>query len=211
MAYVAMTAEEEADNLRETVVMLNDASERRDDWKGKNWSHDDAVWLRRMVRAHRGLDGKIQAKDRERLAKFIERIGIMADGTVADFYAGDIAAMSFWRLRGNSQQSRLRVPCRTCDRWYVSKTNRETDFCSRACAGSAAHAAKRKREHDRKIKKARAAIGNYPGRPARFAEMDWKQFVSKAEQLSKKFLTVAVRNGELLPPRLKVSQNATLK
>jgi hypothetical protein len=38
-------------------------------------------------------------------------------------------------------------------------------------------------------------------RPARFTEMDWKQFVSKAERLSRKFLIVAVRDGELLPPK----------
>ena len=210
MAYVAMTAAEEAEYLRQTVAMLNDASEQIKDWQGKNWSYDDAVRLRRMVRAWIGAGrvlGKtrLEREDRQRLQKFTQRIEVTTepDGRllVIDFYGRDTAAMNFARLIRSSRQTLLREPCLTCDRWYVSKTNRETDFCSRACAGSAAQAAKRKREHNRKIKKARAAIENYPGRPARFAEMDWKQFVSKAEQLSKKFLTVAVRNGELLPPK----------
>jgi hypothetical protein len=201
MAYVAMTPEEEAGNLRDMLAMLNDASERLDDWKGKNWSYDDAVWLRRMVRTHRG--GRIRPKDRERLEKFTKRIRVQSDGSVIDFYDGDTAAKNFVRFTLNSREALLRGPCRrlTCKKWYVSKTNRETDFCSRACAGGAAHAAQREREHDRKIKKAQAAIENYLGRPARFAEMDWKQFVSKAERLSKKFLTVAVRDGELALPR----------
>ncbi len=210
MAYVAMTAADEAENLRETVAMLNDASESLKDWQGKDWSYDDAVRLRRMVRAWidagRALGKtRFERKDRQRLEKFTQGIRVTTEPNgrllVIDFYGGDTAAMNFARLIRNSRRALLREPCRTCDSWYLSKTNRETDFCSRACAGSAAHAAKRKREHDRKIKKARAAIENYPGRPARFAEMDWKQFVSKAEQLSKKFLTVAVRNGELLPPK----------
>lgn len=201
MAYVAMTLAEETENLRQTVAMLNDASGRLNDWKGKNWSHDDAVWLRRMVRAHRG-EGRKKPEDRERLEKFTERIRVKPDGSVIDYYDRDTAAMNFVRFTLNSRQALLRKPCLnlTCNRWYVSKTNRETDFCSRACAGSAVQARKRKREHDRKIKKAQAAIENYPSRPARFAEMDWKQFVSKATGISKKFLTVAVRNGELMPP-----------
>ncbi len=212
MAYVAMTPAEEAENLRETVAMLNDASVPRDDWRGKNWSHDDAVRLRRMVRAWTaaGRDlskARFERKDRQCLEKFTQRIRTTTEPNgrllVIDFYGRDIAAMYFARLIRNSRQALLREPCRTCDSWYVSKTNRETDFCSRACAGSAAQAAKRKREHDRKIKKARAAIENYPGRPMRFAEMDWKQFVSKATGISKKFLTAAVRNGEVLPPEVK--------
>jgi len=214
MAYVAMTPSEEAENLRQTVVMLNDASERLNDWKGKNWSYDDAVRLRRMVRAW--IDAgrvlgktRFERKDRQRLEKFTRAIGVTTEQNgrllVIDFYGRDTAAMNFARLIRNSRQTLLREPCLRCGKWYISKTNRETDFCSRAHAGSAVQARKRKREHDRKIRKARAAIENYPGRPARFAEMDWKQFVSKAEQLSKKFLTVAVRNGELLPPKALVN------
>jgi len=212
MAYVTMTPAEEAENLRATVAMLNDTSGSGKDWQGKNWLDNDAVRLRRLVRAW--IDaGRVPSKarfermDRQRLEQFTKRIRVTTETTgrllVIDFYGRDTAAMNFARLSRNSRQALLRPPCLTCKRWYVSKTNRKTDFCSRACAGSAAQAAKRKREHDRKIKKARAAIDNYLGRPARFAEMDWKQFVSKAERLSKKFLTVAVRNGELLPPKVR--------
>src|SRR5260370_41441838 len=111
--------------------------------------------------------------------------------------------MNFARLTLNSGETLLREPCLTCDRWYVSKTNRKKrDFCSRACSGSAVQARKRKREHDRQRKKAQAAIENYPARPARYAEMDWKRWVTEATRVSKKFLTVAVRSGELLPPKV---------
>ena len=203
MAYVAMTREEETENLRETIAMLNDTSERLDDWKGKNWSHDDAVWLRRMVLIRR-REGKFRPEDRARLEKFTEKIRVSFDGNLIDYYTGDTAAMNFVRLIRNSREALLREPCLKCEEWYISKTHGKTDFCSRPCAGSAMQARKRKRESDRKLKKAEAAIKNYPARPTRFAEMDWKQYVSKATGISKKFLTVAVRNGELLPPKVSV-------
>jgi hypothetical protein len=208
MAYVAMSETEEAENLSQTVTMLNDKSTTRlEDWRNKNWSYNDAVWLRRMVRdwidAGRGL-GRIhlepKERDRERLEKFTERIRVTIDGSVFDFYDRDTAAKNFTRLIRNSRQSLLREPCLNCGLWYVAKTEKKTDYCSHKCAGNAAHAAKRKREHDRKREKAQKAIGTYLDRPPRFAKMNWKQYVSEATGVSKKFLTVAVRNGELMEP-----------
>lgn len=208
MAYVAMTAAEEAENLRETLAVLNDTGEPNDDWKGKNWSHDDAEWLRRMVRALRGK-GRIRLPDRERLEKFTKRIRVRTerDGSlsVIDYYDPDTAAMHFTRLIRNSRQALLRGPCLwlKCKKWYISKTNMKTDFCSRACAGNAMSARRNKRERDRKIEKARAALEKYEARSF-FAgmDLDWKRYVSKVTGISKKFLTEAVRDGELLPPEV---------
>jgi hypothetical protein len=208
MAYVAMTAAEEAENLRETEAMLNDASTTRlEDWRGKNWSYVDAVWLRHMVRDWiddgRRL-GKIKPRDRERLEKFTARNRVTIDGGVIDFYDRDTAAMNFARLIRNSKRGRLREPCLTCHSWYVADDDREErKYCSRKCAGSAAQAAKRKRENDRKVKRAQAAIEKYTARPL-FAgmDLDWKRYVSKVTGVSKKFLTVAIRAGELVAPEI---------
>jgi hypothetical protein len=206
MAYVAMNAAEEAENLRETVAMLNDASTTRlEDWREKNWSYDDAVWLRHMVRDWiddgRRL-GKIKPRDRERLEKFTSRNRVTIDGRLIDFYDRDAAAMNFARLIRNSKGGRLHA-CLTCHLWFAADDDREErKYCSRKCAGSAAQAARRKREHDRKLRKALKATANYPARPARFAGLDWKQYVSEATGVSKKFLTVAVRDGELVAPEI---------
>lgn len=213
MAHVVMSPAEEAKNLKETVVMLNDSSERNRDWKGKNYGYEDAVRLRRLVLAWKeaGQDIRemaIPVSDRAKLDKFTQsiRVTTRADGTLQliDSYPQpyDAAAMNFTRLIRNSQRARLGGPCPQCGRWYVSKTQRETLYCSRRCAGNAAKASERKRKRERLIKRARQAIKNYETRPARFAEMSWKEFVTEAVPgTSKKWLTVAVRNGELIPPK----------
>jgi hypothetical protein len=222
MAYVAMTPSEEKENLEKTLVMLNDNSPRLNDWQGKNWGYDDAVRMRRMVRAwiaagsaeegRNLLRIKLEPNDRQLLEKFTQRISVTTEPNgrllVIDFYGPDTAAMNFTRLIRNSQQWRLREPCLTCHDWYIAKTNREErDYCSRKCAGNAVSARKRKREHDRRIEKARMAIQNYLVRPIRVSN-DWKQYVSRTTKISKRFLTIAVRKGELVQPEL---QSASLR
>lgn len=211
MPYVVMTPSEETQNLKDTLVMLNDTSERREDWRGKNWSQDDAIWLRHLLLAWIDADRelwntKLEPEDRTRLNKFIESCHFTTDPNgmlhVVDYYnQGETAAMNFTRLVRNSQKARLRAPCPKCLKWYISKTKGISEYCSRKCAGGAAKAAERKRRRERLFAKARKAIENYKSRPKRFAEMSWKDFVAKAIGTSKKMLTVAVRNGELLPPK----------
>ena len=213
MAHVVMTPAEELQNLKETVAMLNDTSDRMHDWQGKNYGYDDAVRLRRLVLAWvaSGRDRrnmKLSKQDREKLESFTGRIRVTTAPNgmlvVIDFYPHpyDSAAINFTRLIRNSQRARLRGPCVQCGLWYISKTQKETLYCSRKCAGGAAKAKERKRRRDGVMKKVRQAIENYETRPARFAEMPWKEFVRKAVPgVSKKFLTMAVRNGELLPPK----------
>jgi len=213
MARVVMTPAEEEKNLKETAAMLNDASEAGLDWKGKNYGHKDAVRLRRLVLAWKeaGCDlrkTQLETDDRARLEGFAQgiRVRFESDGTLhlVDFYSQpyDAAAMNFTRLIRNSQRVRLGGPCRHCDQWYVSKTQRETLYCSPRCGGSAAKDAERKRKRDRLISGVRKALRNYETRPARFAEMGWKEFVAKAVPgAGKKWLTMAVKSGEIFPPK----------
>jgi hypothetical protein len=207
MAYVAMSAAEELENLRETVRVLNDPSKTRlDDWgtpqaasRNKNWSYDDAVWLRRMVRDWI-MGSHLEMRDRQRLEKYTDRVRISLDGSVIDFYTPDTAAMHLTRLSRNSRQSLVRECLgRNCQRWFIAKDKR-AQFCSKKCGGNARSAKLRKREHERRIEKARGACKNYSTRPARFAKMSWKEYVSQATGCSKKFLTTGVRNGELIIP-----------
>jgi hypothetical protein len=204
--YVAMTKAEETENLRLLLVVLNDPSKNRlDDWgtpsaqaKGKNWSYDDAAWLRRMVRDW--IIGGLSPgpRDHQRLERYRDKVRVDLDGSVIDFYTGDTAAMHLARLIRNSRKTLLRE-CLKCPKWFVAEDPR-AEFCSKRCGGNARSARLRKREHDRKIEKARRAIKNYLTRPARFAKMTWKEYVSEAAGVSKKFLTTAVRDGELSPP-----------
>jgi len=208
MAYVAMTQMEESENLATVCRILNDPSERLQDWKEKNWGYDDAMWLRRIVRAWMPTHDlrKLETKDRVRLVKFTEKIHVTMEPNgrllIVNFYGQDTPAMVFAQLLRNSKNNRLREPCAKCNRWYTSQDDRaERSYCSRRCAGSYMHARKRKRDHERKLKKAQKAFNNYPNRPIRVSN-DWKQYVSKATGISKKFLTVAVRNGELMEPEM---------
>lgn len=211
MAHIVMTPEEEAENLRETLAMLNDSARRLHDWQGKNYGYEDAVWLRRLVLAwkeagHTIRQMKMRKRDRDRLRKYVETIHVTAqmDGElrIVDFYSGDAAAMNFTRLVRNSQKAKLGGPCGQCERWYVSKTQRETKYCSRKCAANAAKAKERRRKRDELMEDVRQATRNYDKRPTRFAEMPWKEFVTKAVPgVSKKLLTVAIQKGELRPPK----------
>lgn len=209
-----MSAAEEVKNLKDAAAMLNDATGALQDWRGKNYGSEDAVRLRRLVRAWRDSGGnigkmQIDQQDRNRLESFIENIGfrLESDGlNLTDYYPKtgryDAAAMNFTRLIGNSQRTRLGGPCRHCGKWYVSKTQRETLFCSRKCAANAAKAAERKRRHDGLLRQVGKAIRNYQTRSPRFAEMEWKEFVTKAVYgVSKKWLTMATKNGEIVPPK----------
>lgn len=212
-----MTPAEEADNLRQTVTMLNDHSGPLEDWKGKNYGSAGAERLRRMVMALRKAEdypGKMRLEngDLEKLEKFREAVGVWfePDGTMQlnDFYPRhgryDAAAMYFSRLLNNSKRQRLRGPCRNpkCGRWYVSKTNRQNQYCSRKCAASVAKSGERKREREKLLRKAQEAISGYETRPARFAGMGWKDYVVKVEpRITKKFLTVAASRQEIFPPK----------
>lgn len=214
MAWVAMGQEEESENLLAVVAMLNNADLQRDDWQGKRYGHEDAVRLRRMVlawQAHSSPDVRrmqLTREDRATLERFTTglRISTQPDGSLEVSPVGahgwDEAAFQFTRFLGNQQRYRLGGPCPgDCGRWFIRKTRRGT-FCSRQCAGNAVAARKRQSTREKKIERATKAIANYPKRPKRFQHLGWKEYVSQAEpKISKRFLTLAVRTGELSEPK----------
>jgi len=220
MPEVTLTPHEEQENLKLLVAMLND---RRVAPKDRNYRQEDAVKLRRLVNAWRAMmdnngnrqsidDMKLDRKDRADLQRFPKGLQMTLewDGTlrIHDGYPHpfDPALIHFVRFLYNHQKNLLGGPCagirkRTkCGVWFI-KSDPKREFCSHRCAATARKARQRKAIHEKRIEKALKAIGNYPGRPARFKNMDWRQYVNQATGLSKRFLTMAIEQGELIEPK----------
>jgi hypothetical protein len=91
-------------------------------------------------------------------------------------------------------------PCPECKRYFTCTTKRKKRvFCDQKCGKktSSRLAAANTRERDRqeKLQKLRDAIGS-----AKFAP-DWKQRISKNEDVKLAFITRAVNAGEIVAPR----------
>jgi len=166
------------------------------------------------------MELNLSPEDRAALSKYIGQIGtgVNPNGT---FYVRDNpspwneALYQFVRLLNNSQRVYLDGPCLNRkqhegrDHWYLKKTKRRTMFCSHHCAGDATQAKRRDEAYKKKITNAKVAIRNYPKRPARFSELTWQEYViedsrparGQKPSISKKFLTMAVQDGRLTPPK----------
>jgi hypothetical protein len=160
----------------------------------------EARRLLRFVKRRRFIAAKVERNpDRERLDRYNERVQInVEDGSLTDYY-GDTVARVFTQLLRNGRNALLRE-CLNCKAWFVAPSTRR-NYCTWKCADKEVHARWRKDERNEKIAEARKAIKNYPRRPRRFQHLDWKEYVERATDISKRFLTVAVRNGELSPPK----------
>lgn len=114
----------------------------------------------------------------------------------------DFAAIQFVRLITNPEWDRLGGPCPKCDFWYVKKTRRQSTYCSRKCAGNATKTKQRRLQHSRDLDRVQKAIKNYRTRPARFKNLDWMEYVCRAEDgITKNWLTMEVNKGELRSPK----------
>lgn len=229
MPKIVLTPEEERLNLEKAVALANDYSGHETMWQGKRYGPDEATQFRRMLHAlqtwlesgsrHIG-DIKLDRSDRAELEKHMTQIHpyVLQDGTLMlrDHPSPwNEAIYQFTQLLNNSQRDLLGGPCRNRkkhedrDHWYVKKTHRLSVFCSRVCAGDATKAKERQRNYNKKIEKAERAIRNYAGRPPRFSKLSWQEYViedsrpgpRKKPSISKKFLTMAVKNGRLTPPK----------
>lgn len=176
-------------------------------------------WLCKGTRDLRTMN--LEPTDRTALGKYIgtqlrARVEINGSFSVRDYPSPwNEALLQFTRLLNNSQRALLGGPCRNRkkhgdrDHWYLKKTNRPSVFCSRLCAGDATKANERERNYKKKIERANKAIGNYPTRPARFSKLNWQEYVVEDSRpargqkptISKKFLTMAVKAGNLHPPK----------
>jgi hypothetical protein len=106
----------------------------------------------------------------------------------------------FLELLLNPEREKLAGPCPRCSNYYIRRSARNKVYCSRSCGTRAtALAATKKRrdeEHADKLKRADERIRKWEKSP----KCDWKAFVSERGDISVKFLTRAVNNGELRPP-----------
>jgi hypothetical protein len=120
----------------------------------------------------------------------------------------DQARRDFIRLLLHPLREKLSDrPCARCDRYFLKKTARQTEYCSRKCSrdGTAAFATKKRLrdQHSRKLTVAAELAQKWI--TVRTKD-DWKQWVAKhprgvREEITPKFLTRAVNKGGLMPPK----------
>lgn len=119
-----------------------------------------------------------------------------------------IACVRFVQFLLSESRERLAGPCKRkhCDKYFLLKRKQRTAYCSRTCCrldSAANHTSKRRKaEHEKKLGVAAELAGKWI--TARTKD-DWKQWVSKQpagvrEEITPKFLTRAVNNGDLVPP-----------
>jgi hypothetical protein len=134
-----------------------------------------------------------------------------SDGGTASLYlprgrmrtAEEAALYFFISLILNPLWERLGGPCLRCGRYYVAQTARKNKaYCSRSCGTRATAIAttrkKRDEEHGDKLQRATDAAQKWA--TARTVK-EWKSWVSSRHpDITVKFLTRAVNNGQLKPP-----------
>ena len=113
----------------------------------------------------------------------------------------DQALAQFVDFVVNPHCEMLGGPCDKCNEFYEKKTKRQKRYCSQGCRSAAtalpAMQRKRKEEHETKIIIAKQAIQTYASRPR---TEDWKSWVSRKSNISKKWLTRAMRAKEISAP-----------
>lgn len=126
--------------------------------------------------------------------------------------AWDYAWNHFIHFLQNEAIERLAGPCKKCGRYYVRKTAKPSVYCSRQCASQATAIKRtteyRKLQHIRKLEHAANGIERWRSLAAKGrTKKGWKEFLAdhyKSEDstidLTVRFLSRAVNNGELVPP-----------
>lgn len=103
----------------------------------------------------------------------------------------------------NQLCEKLAGPCARCGIYFVKKRATQTVYCSRRC-GNAATALARRRElmsqerHD-KLLLVKAALRDW--RKSTGTREDWKRWVAIQVGVHKRFITIAVNKGDLVPPQ----------
>jgi hypothetical protein len=101
-------------------------------------------------------------------------------------------------------------PCENCKRWFIKKRlTQKSNRCSRRCRdiirAGVRNKEVRERKHEEKLKLARRLIGEWRKASAREKKKfrNWKEFIEwkSKKELTKKFVTRAVTNKELMPPK----------
>ena len=117
----------------------------------------------------------------------------------------------YWRARelltvlvNHPQQDKLAGPCPRCGRYFIKRTSKQKVYCSRNCGtGSTAAIATRKRrqqEHAEKLHRAEKSATRWSMAPRRKGWKEWTN--AEHPDITPKWLTRAVRRGELKEPRV---------
>ena len=122
----------------------------------------------------------------------------------------NVALLHFIQLIAHSDWQSIGGPCKRCDKYYLSESRHKRVYCSAKCraTASAVRSTRHKRLEERDAKLARAKAKPHGWRPA--TRMSWKQWVSQETRLSLSFLTLAEKQGELVPPRRHHLPNVTI-
>lgn len=110
----------------------------------------------------------------------------------------------FAALTLHPECERLRGPCayRRCGRYFLQKTRRITDYCSRQCSQKAAGLKHRQTQlaEERKDKLRRTEVAIRQWRVSRRRD-HWMEWVCRhVPDITRTFLTRAVNKGDLIPP-----------
>jgi hypothetical protein len=118
---------------------------------------------------------------------------------------GDHHSFTVWMLSylfANPLNEKLMGPCARCGNYFIKKRATQNVYCSRRC-GNAATAVARNRERieeERNDKLLRAKAALHEWRSATTQE-DWKHWIAKRTKIDPRFLTRAVNQGDLVPPK----------
>jgi hypothetical protein len=108
----------------------------------------------------------------------------------------------FFKLIANPNWKMLAGPCKRCDDYFLKRTSRKRNYCSRGCSGftTAISAMKKKRMAERKalIARVQAAIAKYEKAKTYW---DWKRWVAAEAECSVRWLSRAVNKGDLREPK----------
>ena len=213
-----LSSEEEKENLKSIVGMLND--KRGDEMLLEPWmgySPSDADRLRRIVIAWQKARAedpylltkkmKLTPQDRMALEEFNKKTHLVTrlDGTLELTRHPSIDLSLFIRLLGSSPhtQDLLGGPCETCESWYVRKTARPSIYCSRPCSANGQKAKERQKKRNELVADIAAAARHYESLPAgsRHRKGGWRGYVMEATGTSQKLLTQIIKSGEITPPK----------
>jgi hypothetical protein len=113
----------------------------------------------------------------------------------------EIAQGLFFFFLLNPYNEELGGPCKQCGKYYVKRTTRQKVYCSKRCGLKHTSQAfiqnQRQQEHQEKLEKARQFSDKWAKTRT---PKGWKDWVADRSQISKHFLTRAVKNGEILEP-----------
>jgi hypothetical protein len=173
---------------------------------------DSLAGLRRVVQAWADASRnprkmKVSREDRDSFSlRNLERVWRVflsptSDGAYWHFSpvgpnSSDWAALYFSVLLTHPLRGKVcDSPCERCKKWFVKRRASQKRFCSRRCGAIVENAGRtqkrRAMDHQAKLKKVRAAKRKWRKHP------DWKQKASRAADVSAKWITRAVNNGEL--------------